>query len=97
MIDGMQFDLTSIGTISVAGVDYDVCSHQGPYGAPQVAWIARGGVVVARVIGFVRGEPAVIDKEAALSWSDEHDAGAAASAAGVWIAAGLSQGTVTAE
>lgn len=97
MSSGSQFDREPIGTITIAGVEYDVCSHQGAFGAPQVAWIARGGIVVARVIGLVRGEPTVIDKEAELSWSDELDAEAALRAADVWNAAGLLPGAVTAE
>lgn len=90
MSTGERRDLQAIGTFTLAGIDYDVCKQQSENGTiPQIMWIVRAEIVVARVIGLVRYEPRLIEKESGLCWPDELDAEAVASAVRVWTTAGL--------
>lgn len=97
MSTGEQRDLQTIGAFTLEGINYKVCKQQSENGmVPQIMWIVRAEIVVARVIGLVRYEPTLIEKEADLCWPDELDAKAVASAVQVWSTAGLLHGAVSA-
>jgi hypothetical protein len=96
MSTGALLDLKVIDKFTLAGTEYQVSKPVGANGTvPQIAWIIRAEIVVARVAGFVRNEPKIIEKEAGLCWPEELDARATDIVARKWEAAGLARGAVS--
>lgn len=97
MSTGELLNLNPVGVITVDGAEYEVWSQEGRHGVIQLAWIIKASIVVAKVHGLVRGDVRIGDKEPSLTWADEFDAQAAASAFAVWDEAGLARAAVNSQ